>query len=265
MQTLFHGPVLITGGNSALGIALALALRQAGATSVSVCRSAQGLAQCRTAGLPCLLLNSLTQNSLVQNSQPQDDAQQDSPENLPERCKQLLGQEPAYLVDLMHSRFESLIAGATPAAIGNWAADDIGLRARVLRAVACAMLAKRFGRCLFVSSSAAECPAQGQGYYAAAKLAGEAVYRSLACELSGKGVTACSLRLGWLEAGRGHIFLEQHREAAKKRIPTQRIVSVEEAVQSMLFLLSPAAMSINATSISMDGGLGACKGKLQDI
>lgn len=254
MQKNFHGPVLITGGNSQLGMALALALAQAGATTVSVCRSAEGLNLCRTAGLACLPLDSLSQNS-----------SQNSPENLPERCKQMFGQEPAYLVDLMHSRFESLIAGATPTAISTWATDDIGLRARLLRAVGCAMLAQRFGRCLFVSSSAAECPAQGQGYYAAAKLAGEALYRSLACELAGRGITACSLRLGWLEAGRGQIFLEKHRESAKKRIPTQRLVSVDEAVQSMLFLLSPAAASINATVISMDGGMGACKAKLEDI
>lgn len=255
MQISFQGPVLITGGNSGLGIALTLALRQAGATTISVCRSAEGLALCSAEGLPCLPLE-----SSVQNSSPLD-----SPENLPERCKQLCGQEPAYLVDLMHSRFESLIAAATPTAISTWATDDIALRARLLRAVGCAMLARRFGRCLFVSSSAAECPAQGQGYYAAAKLAGEALYRSLACELSGRGVTACSLRLGWLEAGRGHLFLEKHRKAAQKRIPTQRLVSVAEAVQSMLFLLSPAATSINATVISMDGGLGAYKTKLEDI
>lgn len=245
MQLFFHGPMLITGGNSELGIALGLALRQAGATTFSVCRSPEGLARCRAAALPCLLL--------------------DTPEDLPQRCKEASGQEPAYLVDLMHSRFESLMAAASPAAITGWATDDIGLRARLLRAVGRAMLAQRFGRCLFVSSSAAECPAEGQGYYAAAKLAGEALYRSLACELAGRGVTTCSLRLGWLEAGRGHTFLKKHRKAAQKRIPTQRLVSVEEAVQSLIFLLSPAAESINATVVTMDGGLGACKTKLQDI
>lgn len=68
----------------------------------------------------------------------------------------------------MHSRFESLIAGAAPEAIMEWAAVDIGLRARLVRAVGRSMLARRFGRCVFVSPSAAECPAEGQGYYAAA-------------------------------------------------------------------------------------------------
>ena len=149
MKLLFKGPVLITGGSSQLGMALARALREEGAETLSVCRSSEGLARCGEAG-PCSL--------------PLGE-----PESLPERCRGLFGEPPAHLVDLMHSRFESLIAGAAPEAIMEWAAVDIGLRARLVRAVGRSMLARRFGRCVFVSSSAAECPAEGQGIYAAAK------------------------------------------------------------------------------------------------
>ena len=159
----------------------------------------------------------------------------------------------------MHSRFESLIAGAAPEAIMEWAAVDIGLRARLVRAVGRSMLARRFGRCVFVSSSAAECPAEGQGYYAVAKLAGEALYRSLAVELSGRGVTACSLRLSWLDAGRGAVFLERRREAVEKRMPIGRLVRMDEAVETVLFLLSASASSVNGTVVTLDGGLSATK------
>ena len=159
----------------------------------------------------------------------------------------------------MHSRFESLIAGAAPEAIMEWAAVDIGLRARLVRAVGRSMLARRFGRCVFVSSSAAECPAEGQGYYAAAKLAGEALYRSLAVELSGRGITACSLRLSWLDAGRGAVFLERRREAVEKRMPIGRLVRMDEAVETVLFLLSASASSVNGTVVTLDGGLSATK------
>ena len=140
MKLLFKGPVIITGGSSQLGMALARALREEGAKTLSVCRSSEGLARCGEAGLSCLPL--------------------DEPESLPERCRGLLGEPPAHLVDLMHSRFESLIAGAAPEAIMEWAAVDIGLRARLVRAVGRSMLARRFGRCVFVSSSAAECGRQ---------------------------------------------------------------------------------------------------------
>ena len=125
MKLLFKGPVIITGGSSQLGMALARALREEGAKTLSVCRSSEGLARCGEAGLSCLPL--------------------DEPESLPERCRGLLGEPPAHLVDLMHSRFESLIAGAAPEAIMEWAAVDIGLRARLVRAVGRSMLARGSG------------------------------------------------------------------------------------------------------------------------
>lgn len=242
MKPLFRGPVLITGGSSRLGMALAGALREEGVRTLSVCRSEEGLARCAGAGLCALILG--------------------EPESLPERCRERLGEPPAHMADLMHSRFESLVATAPPEAIMEWAAVDIGLRARLVRAVGRSMLARRFGRCVFVSSSAAECPAEGQGYYAAAKLAGEALYRSLGVELSARGVTACSLRLSWLDAGRGAAFLESRREAALRRMPTGRLVGLGEAVETLLFLLSASAASVNGTAVTLDGGLSATKGRL---
>ena len=241
MKFSYRGPVLITGGSSDLGMALARALRDEGARTLSACRSPEGLARCRAAGLDCLPFG--------------------EPEDLPERCRDACGEPPAHLADLMHSRFEGLIAGVSPEAIMAWAASDIGLRARLLRAAGRSMLARRFGRCVFVSSAAAARAGEGQGYYAAAKLAGEALYRSLAVELAGRGVTACSLRPSWIDAGRGRVFLERGREAAERRMPAGRLVGMDEAVGTLAFLLSAEAASINATEVTLDGGLSATKPK----
>lgn len=119
------------------------------------------------------------------------------------------------------------------------------------------MLARRRGRCLFISSAAADRPAPGQGFYAAAKLAGEALYRSLGLELGRRGVTACSLRLSWIDAGRGRRFLSGRSDKASERMPTGRLVTADEAFDAMLFLLKTP--SFNATTAVLDGGLSSAK------
>ena len=56
MKLLFKGPVIITGGSSQLGMALARALREEGAKTLSVCRSSEGLARCGKRGFPAFPL-----------------------------------------------------------------------------------------------------------------------------------------------------------------------------------------------------------------
>ena len=227
MRLTFHGSVLILGGSSELGRALALALRAEGAQVCCVCRDDAGCARCAQDGLPA-------------------------------RGEALLGRPVGHLADLLHSRFEQLVAMAAPEAIERWADDDIALRARCLRAVSRAMLARRFGRCVFVSSSAAQRPSPGQGWYAAAKLAGEGLYRSLGVELAGRGLSACSARLSWLDAGRGHEFLSRHGQVARA-MPAGRCLRPADVLPGLCFLLSAEAAAINGSVVTLDGGLGALK------
>lgn len=241
MRLSFDGPVLLLGGGCTLGLAVAAALRAEAAAVLAVCGSEAGERACAEAGLAVEPLGDI--------------------ESLPRRCADRLGELPGHLLDLRHSRRESLLAGMPPAEIDAWAAEDIALRARTLRAVTRAMLSRRFGRCVFVSSSAALRPSPGQGWYAAAKLAGEALYRSAGAELAGRGVTACSVRLSWLDAGRGRDFLARGETArrAASAMPSGRLLRLEEAVTPLVFLLSREASGINACTVDIDGGLGAVK------
>lgn len=268
-----RGPVLIAGGSCELGLALGAALAADGMAVALTARDAAGAARIRAAlphvmGTPEATVLRLHARGPQRDAAGRDfttppaidgaDAENDTPETLPERARAALGEAPRLFVDLQHSRFECLLAGADPADIDLWAARDIAFRARLLRAVSRSMLAARDGRCVFVSSAAADRAAPGQGYYAAAKLAGEALYRAVGVELAPRGVTACSLRLGWLEAGRGAPFLHA-RSADAPLPPTGRTVSMTEAVQTLRFLLSAPATAINATTLTCDGGFGALK------
>jgi 3-oxoacyl-[acyl-carrier protein] reductase len=42
-------------------------------------------------------------------------------------------------------------------------------------------------------------------------------------------------------------------------VPTGSVISSEEVARTILFLLSDPARHINATHLTMDGGLTACK------
>ncbi|MBL3582167.1 SDR family oxidoreductase [Oleidesulfovibrio alaskensis] len=245
-----RGCVLVAGGGSALGTASATLLARAGVPLCLTAGSAEAAARIHNAfsaahlSCPPVLIVRM-----------EDTARADA---LPEQAAAAAGMPAAYLLDLMHTDHESLLASASPDTISAYIEANITWRARLVRAVSRHMLHRRCGRMVFVSSTAAALPAAGQGLYAAAKLAAEALYRSTGTELAARGITTCSLRLGYVAAGRGARYLKQHPDLLQ-RIPLQRAVDVHEAAGALAFLLSDGAAAINATAITMDGGLTACK------
>ena len=145
----------------------------------------------------------------------------------------------------------------------NWTAayfqTNVSARARIIKAVARSMLKKRRGRMVFISSLAAQLPNFGQGFYAAAKRASEALYKNVAIELSGRGVTTVTLRPGYIGAGRGRNYLETKQEEALKKVPLGRALKADEVADAILFLLSDNAAGFNGVELTMDGGLAAGK------
>lgn len=163
-----------------------------------------------------------------------------------------------FLVDFAQGNYEALIAAADEERIQAYFTENVAARAVLLKHVTRVMLRMRRGRLIFVSSSAAERPAPGQGFYSATKLASEALYRNCGLELAGKGISSVILRVGYVRAGRGRAFLE-HNPDAIRQVPLLRALEAEEVAETILFLLSPAAVGINATILTMDGGLSAGK------
>jgi len=163
------------------------------------------------------------------------------------------------LIDFAQGNYESLVASADEDTVYRYFTENISFRAEVLKAAGRIMIKKRRGRLIFISSTAALRPNPGQGFYAAAKLASEALYRNMGLELGERGVTAVILRPGYVDAGRGSVYLQGSGKKAIDMVPIKRAISREEIVQTILFLLSDGAAGINATEISLDGGLSAKK------
>ncbi|MBE9547328.1 MAG: SDR family oxidoreductase [Proteobacteria bacterium] len=170
-----------------------------------------------------------------------------------------IGDDIDFLVDFAQGDFESYIASADEDSIHRYFAENISFRAEILKRASRAMLKRKKGRLVFVSSSAADRPNPGQGFYAAAKLASEALYRNLGLELGGRGITTVTLRPGYIDAGRGQKYMQARKEEVLRMVPIKRALTATEVAETILFFLSDSAAGFNATEIALDGGLTAGK------
>ncbi len=164
-----------------------------------------------------------------------------------------------FLVDFANDDYESLVAAADDDRVDRYFHENLSFRAQVLKRAARAMLKKRRGRLIYVSSTAADRPNPGQGFYGACKLASEALYRSIGLELAKRGITSAIVRPGYVDAGRGIKYLSEKGDQLLEKIPTKRMIDCNEVVGTILFLTSEEARSINGTVVTIDGGLMSCK------
>jgi 3-oxoacyl-[acyl-carrier protein] reductase len=172
---------------------------------------------------------------------------------------QQTGDEIDFIVDFAHENFESLVASADADRIYSYFAGNVSFRAEIVKRVARIMMKNKRGRMIFISSTAAKRPNHGQGFYAASKLASEAIYKNLGIELGGHGITTVTLRPGYIDSGRGKQFIEAGGQEVIEKIPLKRALTKKEVAETILFYLSDSAAGFNATEISMDGGLTAGK------
>ena len=128
-----------------------------------------------------------------------------------------------------------------------------------LKSAAKAMLKNKKGRMIFISSTSAGKSNPGQGFYAAAKLASEALYRNLGLELAGRGITALTLRTAYIDAGRGKKYFENNTEKILNQMHIGRILTAVDVAETIMFFLSDSASGFNAAEISLDGGFSASK------
>ncbi|KPA13767.1 short-chain dehydrogenase/reductase [Candidatus Magnetomorum sp. HK-1] len=175
------------------------------------------------------------------------------PETL-ESISEKICEKLCYMVDFAQENYESLIAGANDQKVNDYFTHNISFRAAIIKKISRAMLARRSGRMVYVSSTAALRQNPGQGFYAAAKKASEMLYRNIGIELGGRGITTVSLRLGYIPVGRGETYLKSN-----KNVLPENVLDVRQVTDTILFLLSNSAKGFNATELIMDCGLTACK------
>ncbi|MCQ8279615.1 D-threitol dehydrogenase [Acetobacteraceae bacterium KSS8] len=134
---------------------------------------------------------------------------------------------------------------------------DINLNAqyRITRAVAPHMLARGYGRVVFMASQAAVVGLDQHVAYCASKTGLLGMARCMAIEWGSRGVTVNCVSPTVVNSPMALVgWSGEKGERARAEIPTRRFAEPEEVALAIVFLASGAAAMINGVNLPVDGG-----------
>ncbi|AUS80584.1 3-oxoacyl-[acyl-carrier-protein] reductase [Actinoalloteichus sp. AHMU CJ021] len=127
---------------------------------------------------------------------------------------------------------------------------------RVAKHAASAMLRKRWGRMVFISSVVGLTGSAGQVNYAASKAGLVGMARSIARELGSRNITANVVAPGFVATDMTDQLPEKRREEILGQVPLGRYATSEEVAAAVTWLASDSAAYVTGAVIPVDGGLG---------
>lgn len=119
-----------------------------------------------------------------------------------------------------------------------------------------AMMKKRYGRIVSLSSISGVHGNAGQINYCAAKAGIIGMTKCLAKELASRNITVNAVAPGYIDTDMTAVLPEKVKEAALAQIPLGRMGAPKDIAETVAFLSSDRAAYITGQVISVDGGMG---------
>jgi 3-oxoacyl-[acyl-carrier protein] reductase len=134
---------------------------------------------------------------------------------------------------------------------------DLNLKGTVYvtRAASRAMLARRSGAIVNVSSVVGVSGYRGLAVYSATKAALDGLTRALARELGSRGITVNSVAPGYLRTEMSHGLTAEQLGQIARRTPLGRLGESTDVARAVLFLTDPSNTYITGQVLVVDGGL----------
>ena len=134
---------------------------------------------------------------------------------------------------------------------------DVNLTAafRLCRAALKAMMRRRAGRIVGISSIVGVTGNPGQANYAASKAGMIGMCKSLAAEVASRGITVNCVAPGFVETAMTDALAEAQRETLLERIPSRRLGAADDVAAAVAFLASDEASYITGQTLHVNGGM----------
>ena len=118
------------------------------------------------------------------------------------------------------------------------------------------MAERGWGRIVNISSIVADIGSDHEAHYTASKAGVHGLTRSLALELSPKGVTVNAVSPGWIRTDMTADVTEEEMDEAVAEIPMGRIGEVEEIASVVAYLSSHESSYVTGQVLHVNGGVG---------
>ena len=236
---------LVTGASRGIGRGIALALAKAGATVVGTATTQEGadritefFANEKLSGHG-LMLNVTSQSSIDETLAA---------------IKQQFG-AVTILVNNAAVTQDNLILRMKEEEWSKVIETDLTSVFRITKACMRDMLKARWGRIINIGSVVGSCGNPGQANYVAAKAGVVGFGKAVALEVGSRDITVNTVAPGFISTDMTDKLNDEQREAIFNRIPMQRLGTVDDIANAVLFLASDSAGYITGQTLHVNGGM----------